>query len=69
MNYTVKKIRCDNCEVYFKNDLENFSRDPVIVINLAPPYTSALKIAQRGDRSFLYIGRALIAESKLPKTS
>lgn len=68
-NPTVKKIRCDNAKEYLSSDFVNFTKETGVVIDPAPPYTPSLNgVAERANRTLLDKGRALIADSNLPKT-
>ncbi|GBL95410.1 Retrovirus-related Pol polyprotein from transposon TNT 1-94 [Araneus ventricosus] len=69
VNDTVKRIRCDNAKEYVSGELQNVARNAGVEIDPCPPYTPQLNgVAERMNRTLFDKVRAMLYDSKLPKS-
>ncbi|GBN06835.1 Retrovirus-related Pol polyprotein from transposon TNT 1-94 [Araneus ventricosus] len=66
---TVKIIRCDNAKEYVSGELQKVARNAGVEIDPCPPYTPQLNgVAERMNRTLFDKVRAMLYDSKLPKS-
>ncbi|GBO22471.1 Retrovirus-related Pol polyprotein from transposon TNT 1-94 [Araneus ventricosus] len=69
VNDTVKRIRCDNAKEYVSGELQKVARNAGVEIDPCPPYTPQLNgVAERMNRTLFDKARAMLCDSKLPKS-
>ncbi|GBL73934.1 Retrovirus-related Pol polyprotein from transposon TNT 1-94 [Araneus ventricosus] len=69
VNDTVKRIRCDNAKDYVSGELQKVARNAGVEIDPCPPYTPQLNgVAERMNRTLFDKARAMLYDSKLPKS-
>ncbi|GBL75923.1 Retrovirus-related Pol polyprotein from transposon TNT 1-94, partial [Araneus ventricosus] len=69
VNDTVKRIRCDNAKEYVSGELQKVASNAGVEIDPCPPYTPQLNgVAERMNRTLFNKARAMLYDSKLPKS-
>ncbi|GBO45116.1 Copia protein [Araneus ventricosus] len=69
VNDTVKRIRCDNAKEYVSGKLQKVARNEGVEIDPCPPYIPQLNgVAERMNRTLFDKARAMLYDSKLPKS-
>ncbi|GBL95728.1 Copia protein, partial [Araneus ventricosus] len=69
VNDAVKRIRCDNAKEYVSGELQKVARNAGVEIDPCPPYTPQLNgVAERMNRTLFDEARAMLYDSKLPKS-
>ncbi|GBN20242.1 Retrovirus-related Pol polyprotein from transposon TNT 1-94 [Araneus ventricosus] len=69
VNDTIKRFRCHNAKEYASEELQKVARNAGVEIYLCPPYTPQYNgVAERKNRALLVIARAMLFDSKLPKS-
>ncbi|GBM22349.1 Copia protein [Araneus ventricosus] len=69
INDSVKRIRCDNAKEYVSGELQKVARNAGVEIDPCPPYTPQLNgVAERMNRTLFGKVRAILYDSKLPKS-